>query len=276
MTGKPRILIVEDDADIQDFLGLRFKRRFEVVRALTQEEAHAALAKQAFDLVLLDLKLPRTSHDLDPSPDVGVAVLQHIREQKVLHRSGDRSLPVIVMTAHGLDRLFNAEVLSDRGAFDYVRKPFGAEDDDNLESKVEKALLGARAFSKDSIVHLFFNPHEKTVLVEKLAYTGPHFEVLEALRLPFQKNWEAGGSSEGFEGLRGAELAYRWHLSEHAVRQRIRKFRDEVREDFRKRLGRDLYKEDIIENDRSGSGYRLNPMFVRILPTQEMTGIAKI
>lgn len=274
MTAKPRILIVEDDTGIQDFLALRFKRLYEVVRALTQDEAHAALAKQGFDLVLLDLKLQRTKDDIDPSPDVGVAILHHIREQKLLHRSGDRNLPVIVMTAHGVEKLFSAEVLSDSGAFDYVRKPFGT--DDNLDEKIAKALCGERAFSKDSLVRIYFLPERQIVRVEKFDYSGLDFELLDALRPNFQKHWDAGGSPDFCEGLRAAELADKWGVGDHAVSKRVQQFRDDVKEKFRAELGRTLFKDDIVENDRRGNGYRLNPLFVRILPwAQEMIGIAK-
>ncbi len=269
MTARPRILIVEDDGGVQNVLGIRFKKIYEIVSAFTQEEAHAALQQQGFDLVLLDLKLPRTKTDMSPSTEVGIAILAHIREQKLLHRGGDMKLPVVVMTAHGSERLFSAEFLGERGANDYVRKPFGEEDEP--AETIARALRGERVFSKDSIVHVYFHPYDKIVRVEKFEYRGPHFELLAALRENFEKDWDARTAPEFCEGLRGDELADRWQLSDQAVRQRVTKFRDEVKEDFRRELGRTLYKDDIVENERRGNGYRLNPIFVRIVPwAQEM------
>jgi len=54
-----RLLIVDDEKDMLDFLERVFRREWEVVRAHSVDEAQAALAKGAFDLVITDRRMPR-------------------------------------------------------------------------------------------------------------------------------------------------------------------------------------------------------------------------
>jgi DNA-binding NtrC family response regulator len=82
---------------------------YDVNTASTAAEAEALLARQWFDLVFLDLRLP----DAD-----GIRLLEHIKQTAP-------DTEVIVMTAHG-----SLEVTIDaikRGAFYYLEKPFTFE-----------------------------------------------------------------------------------------------------------------------------------------------------
>jgi CheY-like chemotaxis protein len=79
-----RILIVDDDDAIRALVAKLFTRRgMDVVTASDGEEAVAQLQAGDFDLLVLDLMLPR----LD-----GIGVLEHIAAAKI-------STPVILMTA---------------------------------------------------------------------------------------------------------------------------------------------------------------------------------
>ena len=115
MTDKPRILVVDDEVPIQEFLKTRLKKLYDISCATYQDEAFAALEKSSFDLVLLDLKLPRNRSDMNPSPDVGVDILRQIRERKICRRGTASPLPVVVMTAFGKDKLLSADFLQHRG-----------------------------------------------------------------------------------------------------------------------------------------------------------------
>src|SRR4051812_12278207 len=185
MTDKPRVLVVDDEVPIQDLLKTRLKKLYEVSCATYQDEAFAALEKSTFDLVLLDLKLPRKQSDMNPSTDVGVDILRRVRERKICRRGTAAPLPVVVMTAFGKDKLLSAEFLQYRGACDYVQKPFG--DGKALKKKIELALCDEGMFSAPtqnavSVVQLRFDEIKKLVLVEGLEYTGAHYELLVALR----------------------------------------------------------------------------------------------
>ncbi len=103
-----RLLVVDDIEENRTLLSRRFSRRGCVV--VEAESGFAALdliARQEFDLVLLDIMMPRLS---------GIEVLQQIRAS----HSPD-TLPVIMITA----RAGNTDVVEalELGANDYITKP---------------------------------------------------------------------------------------------------------------------------------------------------------
>lgn len=102
-----RILVIEDEPGIVDFLerGLR-SYGFDVESAPDGESGAEQALDGKFDLVVLDIMLPRRS---------GLEVLEE------LHRARP-SLPVVVLTARGgvEDRVAGL----DAGAIDYLTKPF--------------------------------------------------------------------------------------------------------------------------------------------------------
>jgi two-component system OmpR family response regulator len=101
-----QILIVDDDADItqllQDYL-TRFG--FTVHTAGDGAGMRRVLAREAIDLVVLDVMLPGTD---------GLALAREVRQQSVM--------PIIMLTARSnpLDRVIGLE----NGADDYIGKPF--------------------------------------------------------------------------------------------------------------------------------------------------------
>lgn len=264
MTDKPRVLVVDDEVSIQELLRTRFKKVYEVSCATYQDEAFAALEKSRFDLVLLDLKLPRNQSDMKPSPDVGIDILRQIRQRKIYRRGTDTPLPVVVMTAFGRDKLLSADFLQHRGACDYVQKPFG--DGTALKKKIEVALCDEGSFSAPlqttvSIVQLRFNTTEEFVLVERFKYTGAAYELLRALHDVFLPDYQALKQHSSYRKLSQEQLATMFQIEEEAVRRRVSTFRRQVAKDFREGLNRVLATNDVVENHRTG--YRLNPLVVK-------------
>ncbi len=104
----PRLLIVDDLADNRAILARRFQKRgFEIVEADCGRAALDTIARQPFDVVLLDVMMP----DLD-----GVEVLRRIR-----HQHSQSELPVIMVTAKSqTEDVVQSLKL---GANDYVTKP---------------------------------------------------------------------------------------------------------------------------------------------------------
>lgn len=102
-----RILIAEDDPIISDGLirALR-KAGYAVDHVVSGAEADAAIASQPFDLMILDLGLPRMS---------GIDVLRRMRARRC-------KVPVLVLTAQ--DGVDNCIRCLDAGADDYLTKPF--------------------------------------------------------------------------------------------------------------------------------------------------------
>ncbi len=108
-----RILVVEDEKDLQDVLGYNLKQAgHEVLAALRGGDGINLARERKPDLVLLDVMLPDTS---------GVDVL------KTLKRDGrTATTPILMLTAKGeeIDRVVGFEL----GADDYVVKPFSVRE----------------------------------------------------------------------------------------------------------------------------------------------------
>lgn len=272
MTDKPRVLVVDDDVPIQEFLKTRLNNTYEISCATYQDEAFAALEKSSFDVVLLDLKLPRNRSDMNPSPDVGVDILRHIRERQICRRGAASPVPVVVMTAFGNEKLLSADFLQHRGACDYVQKPFG--DGKALKKKIEVALCDEGSFSAPiqdtvKIVQLRFNTTEDVVLVESIKYSGATYKLLRALHDIFLPDYQALKPHDSYRKLRAAELADKLQIDEEAVRRRVSTFRQQVSKDFRESLNRVLDENDVVENRRDWNGYRLNPLVVKLVAWEQ-------
>jgi two-component system, OmpR family, copper resistance phosphate regulon response regulator CusR len=106
-----RILVVEDEAEIADFLvrGLR-EEGFTVEHVGDGESAGHRLGSDDWDLMLLDRSLP----DLD-----GLSILRG-------HRESGGDVPVLVLTAR--DSVVDRVRGLDSGADDYLCKPFAFEE----------------------------------------------------------------------------------------------------------------------------------------------------
>ena len=104
--GPVRILVVEDEESFIDALRVGLAREgFEVSVARDGQEAIDVFNKQSFDVVLLDLMLPKIS---------GLDVCRHFRTLS--------AVPIIIVSAKGeeVDMVLMLEI----GADDYVTKPY--------------------------------------------------------------------------------------------------------------------------------------------------------
>lgn len=106
-----RLLIVEDNGDLQAMLSVIFNREgYDVHYAFNGQEGYEKILALQPDVILLDLMMPV----LD-----GFEVLKLVAANTAV-----RDIPIIVMTAHG-DRPEKLEqTLRDQGVREYVRKPF--------------------------------------------------------------------------------------------------------------------------------------------------------
>ena len=103
---KKHILIVDDDTRICDLLEKFLDKNGYLVSAVhSAEQAHQILAGLEFDLIILDVMMPRES---------GIELTSHLREKN--------KTPIILLTAKGdaEDRILGLEA----GADDYLPKPF--------------------------------------------------------------------------------------------------------------------------------------------------------
>ena len=103
---KKHILIVDDDTRICDLLQKFLSKNGYLVSAVhSAEQARQILAGLEFDLIILDVMMPRES---------GIELTSHLREEN--------KTPIILLTAKGdaEDRILGLEA----GADDYLPKPF--------------------------------------------------------------------------------------------------------------------------------------------------------
>lgn len=126
-----KILIVDDEPDLLDQLRETLKQqRYDVDTAADGEAALAKLFDNPYDLVLLDIMLPKID---------GLEVLKGIRDGKI-------TTPVLMLTAKGSieDKITGL----DYGADDYLPKPFAMAE---LMARI-RSLLRRTSENKDTIL----------------------------------------------------------------------------------------------------------------------------
>ena len=160
-----RILVVEDDTALASFLkkGLEAEH-YAVDVAPDGEEARCAVSESDYDLIMLDLNLPK----LD-----GLEVLRALRRKQ-------RSLPVLVVT--GRSRIEDRVLALDGGADDCLIKPFSFSE---LSARV-RALLRRRPVVNGlllKVADLELNRVERTVQRsgKRIELTSKEFGLLEYL-----------------------------------------------------------------------------------------------
>jgi DNA-binding response OmpR family regulator len=119
MAAPVSILVVDDEESIQKLLTYPLEREgFEVVQARDGEEALERFREGSFDLVVLDLALPKVD---------GLEVCRRLR--------ANSTVPIIMLTARDdeVDKVLGLEL----GADDYITKPFSIRE---FRSRV-RALL---------------------------------------------------------------------------------------------------------------------------------------
>ncbi len=160
-----RILVVEDERKVANSLreGLE-AAQFEVRIAATGEEGFAFASQEFFDLVILDLLLPRRG---------GIEVLSTLRTRGT-------QTPVLVLTAK--DAVEDRVQTLDLGADDYMVKPFAFPE---LLARI-RALLRRTQPNRDpkmrhGDLEMDVVAHKVSRGERRLSLTGKEFEIIEYL-----------------------------------------------------------------------------------------------
>lgn len=171
MSGQtPRILLVDDEQSVQELLSYPLRKDgYEVVQAADGKEALELFRDSRFDLVVLDVMMPRMD---------GLECCRQLRARS--------SVPIIMLTARSeeVDKIVGLEL----GADDYITKPFSVRE---FRSRV-KALLRRSSMVRDesevgesAIEHgdLKIDPLKRSVTVsgEPVELTFVEFEMLLAM-----------------------------------------------------------------------------------------------
>jgi len=165
----PRILLVDDEQALQTLLTYPLRKEgYDVVPARDGREALDRFAEQRFDLVVLDIMLPK----LD-----GIEVCRRLRSRS--------QVPIIMLTAKDdeVDKVLGLEM----GADDYITKPFSVRE---FRSRVRAALrraemLNSRLGSEEPIAagELRIDSERRAVSMNGsgVELTYVEFEILSSL-----------------------------------------------------------------------------------------------
>ena len=162
-----RILLVEDNLVLSDWLSRTLSKDGYVVECCYEgEDAAHRLSDESYDLVILDLGLPRMK---------GEEVLQRLR-------SRHSNVPVLVLTAQ--DVMASRVACLDSGADDYVTKPFNVAE---LEARI-RVLLRRNANHRNptlTCADLSYNSNTRVFPLKDrdLALTPREHSVLETLMM---------------------------------------------------------------------------------------------
>ena len=167
MPTGPTVLVVEDDLETMSALARELRRGgYTVVEAATGRAALDRWALRRPDLVLLDLGLP----DMD-----GLRVVTAIRREA--------ATPIVILSGR-YEEQEKVEAL-DRGADDYVTKPFGV---DELRARLRVALRRAAGPGGDGSGRIVVGPlvldaaaHRVLVGRQPVDLTPREFEILRVL-----------------------------------------------------------------------------------------------
>ena len=165
--ASPRLLIVDDDPELRDFLRTELEiEGYGCSEAATGQQALALIRAESWDLLVLDWTLPDFS---------GVEICRRLRA------SNDHT-PVLMLTARD-DVRERVEAL-DAGADDYLTKPFSLEE---LLARVRARLRRRHGASSEpdtlQLADLVMTPASREVSRggEPVALTSREFELLQLL-----------------------------------------------------------------------------------------------
>ncbi|HEV7732958.1 MAG TPA: hybrid sensor histidine kinase/response regulator [Candidatus Binatia bacterium] len=127
MTSLPRVLIVDDELGVRESLRAILGSDYDIMTAGSGDEALGICAREAVDLVTLDLRMPGMG---------GISVLEAIKKI-------DPEIEVLIITGYGS---FDTAIQGLRNrAFDYLSKPF---DCDHVRHVVQAALARRTALRR--------------------------------------------------------------------------------------------------------------------------------
>ena len=165
----PRILLVDDEHSVQKLLASALRKDgYEVVSALDGRAALDRVGADDFDLLVLDLMLPKVD---------GFEVCRQVRATS--------SVPIIMLTAkvEEIDKVLGLEL----GADDYITKPFSMRE---FRSRV-KAVLRRSQLTRteepaeeelvDGELRIDFDKRQVTIDEKSVRLTYVEFEILAAL-----------------------------------------------------------------------------------------------
>lgn len=211
-----KILLIEDDAEISEMLSSYLTaENYEIVCAADGQAACTLFDQGQFDLILLDLMIPKIS---------GMDVMQHIRRSSVV--------PVIIISAKDTetDKILGLSL----GADDYITKPFSiAEVAARIKANLRRRdQYDSEAVSSKNILsagELVMDLSDYTVRKngDQIELTAKEFDILKLLMQNPKKVYTK-------EQLYSLVWKDTYFGDENAVNVHISRLRNKIEEDTRK------------------------------------------
>lgn len=168
--SKPLIIVVEDEADIQDIVAYNLKREgYDVLTAGRGDQGLSLIQSKNPDLVILDIMLPGID---------GLTICQQLRAE-----AKTKALPIIILSAK--EEESDVVIGLGLGADDYMPKPFSPRE---LLARVKALLRRATAQeskTQDQILHgdliIDIERHQASLQGIALKLTATEFKLLMVL-----------------------------------------------------------------------------------------------
>ena len=200
--GQPLMLVVEDNADLRNYIGSIFDNQYQLIMAVDGEEGLAKAIEFIPDVVISDLMMPK----LD-----GLGFCEKLKtDERTNH------IPVVMLTAKATiaDKLIGLE----KGADDYLSKPFNKEE---LMVRVSNLV------------------HQRALMRSKYsAQTAAIIPMVEALHEPtldelfIQKAKDVIDKHLNKSGFDIEEFADKMNLSPVQLRRKIKAITDQTATEF--------------------------------------------
>jgi two-component system, OmpR family, alkaline phosphatase synthesis response regulator PhoP len=213
-----QVLIIEDDKDIAELIAIHLNDLVCHIKHVTTGEAGLAMALQEpFDLIILDIMLPRMD---------GLDVCKKLRAQEI-------STPILMLTAKSeeIDKVLGLEI----GADDYLTKPFSIRE---FVARVKvifrRQTIHEKAVENPTgnilrIDNLTIEEDKRKVILHgnRVELTPKEYDLLVLLALH-------PGKSYSREDLLNLIWGYEFSGYEHTVNSHINRLRSKIESDFSK------------------------------------------
>ena len=212
-----KILLIEDDTEISDMLADYLStENYEIITAYDGEDACRKFEMDQYDLVLLDLMIPKIS---------GMDVMKKIRKSS--------TVPIIIISAKDTDSDITLGL--GLGADDYITKPFSVTEVlARIKANIRRttqydAMIDKNSSSKIERCGLLMNVEDFTVSKggEVIELTAKEFEILKLL----MQNPQRVYTKEQIYSLIWNDA---YMGDENAVNVHISRLRNKIEEDSRK------------------------------------------
>jgi len=211
-----KVLVIEDDKSIADLLEIHLKDlNCEVTTNLDGSEGLKTATSEPFDLIVLDLMLPKVD---------GLEICKEVRRKDIY-------TPILMLTAKSeeMDKVLGLEV----GADDYLTKPFSIREFIARAKAILRRVeaiqkeIGSEADIKVNDLTIEASKRKVTLRGDRIDLTPKEFDLLHLLA-------SHPGKTYTREQLLNILWGYQYNGYEHTVNSHINRLRSKIEPDISK------------------------------------------